>query len=61
MKTHVLVRITGPWFVAGLVAEDGRVIEAAPILKYMMGWTGRQVRLYCEQRGWTWISYNNEP
>ena len=49
-----LVRITAPHFVAGLVAEAGRVYIAAPILRYMVGWTGNQVADYCAGKRWTW-------
>lgn len=52
-----LVRIvsnSSPTFVAGLVAEDGEVVRAAPIIGYMLGWDGRRVAAYCALRGWTW-------
>lgn len=48
------IRIVAPHFVAGIDAEDGRVVEAAPILRYMIGWTGPQVAAYCTRKGWTW-------
>lgn len=49
-----LIQITAPHFCAGLVAKDGRVIRAAPIIKYMRGWTGQQVADYCREKGWHW-------
>jgi hypothetical protein len=49
-----LIRITAPHFVAELVAANGCVVEAAPIVKYMMGWNGAQVARYCRSKGWTW-------
>jgi hypothetical protein len=52
--TETLVVIDAPNFCAGLVARDGRVIEAAPILRYMKGWTGRRVADYCMAKGWRW-------
>jgi hypothetical protein len=41
-------------FCAGIVLWDDRVIEAAPIVKYMakQRWTRDRVRDYCRQRGW---------
>jgi len=32
-----LVRVVAPHFVAGLVAVDGVVVEAAPILRWEIG------------------------
>jgi hypothetical protein len=51
---ETLVSIEAPHFNAGLVAEGGTVKEAAPILRYMIGWTGKQVADYCRRKGWTW-------
>lgn len=49
-----LVRIVAPFFVAGIEAQDGRVVRAAPILRYMRGWDGARVASYCASRGWDW-------
>jgi len=49
-----MLRIVAPHFVAGLIHHDGRVVEAAPILRFMVGWSGRQVAGYCARRGWAW-------
>lgn len=49
-----LIQITAPHFVAGIVALDGRVVEAAPILRYMAGWTGQEMVACCRRKGWTW-------
>ena len=46
--------IRGKPFYAGIVARDGRVIEAAHVVKYMKGWTGQQVADHCKKLGWTW-------
>lgn len=53
-RTGILIRIVAPHFVAGIVPETGRVVTAAPILRYMTGWTGAQVADYCRAKGWTW-------
>lgn len=46
--------IRGKPFYAGIVARDGKVIEAAHVVKYMRGWTGQQVKDHCAKQGWTW-------
>lgn len=48
----VVVTIDAPHFNAGIVAENGKVVRAAPIIRYMIGWTGVQVRDYCRKKGW---------
>lgn len=50
-----MIRITAPHFCAGIA--DGR---AAPILKYMKGWTVRRIREYCVQRGWSFEQFTSE-
>lgn len=52
--TETLVSIEAPHFCVGIVARDGKVIEAAPIVRYMKGWTGREVADYCRKKGWRW-------
>ena len=56
MIIEVLLQVTGPGFAAGVVARDGRVIEAAPILRNHIkrGMTGQQVVYACYEQGWTW-------
>jgi hypothetical protein len=46
-----LVRVVAPHFVAGF-ESDGTVRKAAPILKYMVGWTDDQAREYIAKKGW---------
>lgn len=52
MGAPLLVRIETPHFVAGLEIEGGRVVRAAPILKYMVGWPATRVREYAHRRAW---------
>lgn len=53
--SDVLVRITAPHFVAGLIARDGKVVEAAPILRrQMLEQDGTTVAFICRRRGWSW-------
>lgn len=44
-----MLRITAPHFVAGIVRGG----DCAPILRYMRGWTLREIRAYCARKGWT--------
>jgi hypothetical protein len=46
--------IVTPYCCAGIVARDGKVVEAAPIFRYMIGWDGRRVADYCYRKGWSW-------
>lgn len=49
-----LWRIVAPHFVAGLVVDEDRVVEAAPILRWAVGmrWSGH-VKPYLRRRGWS--------
>jgi hypothetical protein len=48
-----LVRVVSPYFVAGFVIHDGRVIDAAPILrKHVIGKTEDEAREIIYGRGW---------
>lgn len=58
---ETLISIDAPHFNAGIVARDGRVVAAAPILRYMIGWTGQEVAIYCKRKGWTWIKVTQSP
>lgn len=50
----VLLRIMAPHFVAGIEVDGGRVVRAAPIVRYMVGWDGPRFHHYCRKKGWTW-------
>jgi len=54
--TDTLLQITGPGFSAGVVARDGKVIQAAPIVARVIrnGMTGEQLADQCRKMGWTW-------
>lgn len=45
-------RVEGPSFVAGLEFEGGCVVETAPYLKFMRGWSVKNVVAFCDQRRW---------
>lgn len=48
----MLARIEAPHFVAGITLKDDHVVIAAPIVKYMGGWSRDRVRDYCKEKGW---------
>jgi hypothetical protein len=56
-----VIRITARHFVAGIVPHNGRVVNAAPILRYMIHWTGKQVADYCAKKGWQWERVKCDP
>lgn len=47
-----MIQITSPYFCAGIVLRNGFVVRAAPILQYMLGWTGERALVYARHRGW---------
>jgi hypothetical protein len=61
---ETLIQITSKFFVAGLVLAGGEVhgqrvvSEAAPILRYMVGWPFGKVRSYCTTRGFKVTEYS---
>lgn len=55
MKTEELYRVVAPLSAGELTVVNGKVSDvegAAPIVKYMRGWTMQQVRAYCIRRRW---------
>lgn len=62
-----IIRISAPpprGFTAGVDVRwhgaAARVVYAAPILKYMMGWHPDRVARYCEKKGWTCETIKDE-
>ena len=51
---NALWQITSPYFCAGVVLRNGRVIDAPPILHYMASnsWGEEQISEYCRKKGW---------
>ena len=43
-----MIRIIAPHFVAGIIPGE----RAAPILRYMMGWSEARIIAYCRTKGW---------
>lgn len=59
MQCDRWLRIEAPHFVAAALwrrEESGRwrCVDAAPILRYMVGWDAGRARAYLDRRGWTW-------
>ena len=56
-----VIAIDGKYFYAGIVicTEKRIVIKAAPIIKYMIGWNGLQVKNYCERKKFKIINHEN--
>ena len=51
--SRALYRVEAPHFVAGLEVEDFVVTRAAPIVKYMRGWSLAKTLNYCQSKSWT--------
>jgi hypothetical protein len=47
----VLAQITTNRYCAGVVLENDRVIEAAPILRWLIGWHRYRLLKYFRERG----------
>lgn len=50
--TETLAAIDAPHFCAGIVLWDDKVVEAAPIVRYMKKWSRDRVRDYCKGKAW---------
>jgi hypothetical protein len=50
--TETLAQIEASHFCAGIVLWDDRVVETAPIVRYMRDWSRDRVRTYCLKKGW---------
>lgn len=47
-----LIWIDSGYFFAGVVVVDNIVVRAAPIVKYMRGWSGDRVCAYARSKRW---------
>lgn len=62
MSAGRLLRVVAPHFVAGVIVDGrGRVIEAAPILRYALGWTGLELRTYAASKRWAAAYVDGAP
>ena len=46
------VKILAPPFTTTVTFEDGIVVRAAPVIKYMIGWTRDRVLAHVTRNGW---------
>ncbi|MFL9499177.1 hypothetical protein ACJMQP_03885 [Rhodopseudomonas palustris] len=53
-----LYAIDAPHFYAGLLVRDGRVIAAAPILRWAIGRKTKALGAYFKRKGWKWTRCN---
>jgi hypothetical protein len=53
MREGDLYRVTTDKFVAGCVVKEGRVVQAAPILRWAIGKPLEELRRQIEERGGT--------
>lgn len=56
-----LYRIVAPHFVCGIVVNGGVATEAAPIIRYMIGWKVDRMREYCAGKRWSFTIVPGEP
>jgi hypothetical protein len=49
---EILAQVSAPHFVAGIVLCDDKVTKAAPILRFMRGWSRDRVRSHCHENNW---------
>jgi hypothetical protein len=47
-----LYAIDGRYFYAGVIVNDDVIINAAPILKWSVGWNFKDFTGYCEKKKW---------
>lgn len=47
-----MIVIDSPGFYAAVILDHSRVVRAAPILKYMLGWSTYRVINYALAKGW---------
>lgn len=49
--------IEAPYFYAACLVEMDLVEKAAPIIKYMIGWSVTEVEAYCRKKDWKVLRY----
>ncbi len=47
-----LLAIDAPHFFCGVVLREDRVVQTAPIVRYMLAWQAQHLKRYCHERGW---------
>jgi hypothetical protein len=49
-----IVHIDAPYFCAGVISINDKIIYTAPILNYMKDWSIHRVFSYCKKKRWKW-------
>ena len=55
---EIILRISSPYFCAGVVFKKDKVdnewkcTDAAPIVRYMIGWDNIKIKEYCNNKKW---------
>lgn len=52
-SNQLLIHVTAPHFVAGLILENDICVHAAPILKWTVGWTRDELRNWFRFKGYS--------
>lgn len=47
-----MLQVTAPYFCAGAKVRGQKIVSAAPIIKYMIGWTVNKAQQYATSKGW---------
>lgn len=54
-KMEKLIIIEAPHFFAGAFVRDGKVYNAAPIIRWMIGKDMDYIKSYCDKKNWTMV------
>lgn len=57
----MLVQVRAPHFTAGIILENGKVVEAAPILRWTLGKTHEWLREYFIKKEWKAVQVKSKP
>jgi hypothetical protein len=58
-QREALLQITAPHFCAGAVfvvnqSRAWECVQAAPIIRWMVGMSSEEAKAYCHRKGWKW-------
>lgn len=54
-----LIQIKSSYFCCGILVQSGKIVKAAPIVKYMIGWNGKRFKQYCNKKKFTYEMVSN--
>ena len=55
-----MYQIISHYFTAGIITKNNLVVDAAPIVKYMVGWDLAKVNKYCLNKKFKIYNYGSE-